>query len=364
MAKRPIKVIKKDGTPVKKRDPALPDKELLRLYRTMVQVRRMNERGMKLQRQGRINFFIGSLGQEAIHIGAGHALEDRDWYFPHYRDPGVALLRGASIESMFHQMYGNAEDPIKGRQMPNHYSYADLNYVSISSPLSTHIPQATGAAYAAKLLGDEAVSMVSFGDGSTSEGDFHSGLNFAGVWNTPTVFLCQNNGYAISVPNEKQTASDSFAMKAEAYGFEGVLVDGNDVLACYHVAREAVEKARAGEGPTLIEAVTFRMGPHSSSDDPSKYVPDAKFEEWQQRDPLNRFAEYLEHKGVLDEEGRQEIQDEVDAEISAAIEAAESAGSAPPHADIFNEVYAEMPWHLREQYEELMEFVDADEEDA
>jgi 2-oxoisovalerate dehydrogenase E1 component alpha subunit len=353
------RAIQEDGSPIKGADPELSDKKLIEMYRTMRTVRTMNERGMKLQRQGRINFFVGSLGQEAVHTGAGAALAEDDWYFPHYRDPGVALLRGASLESMVHQMYGNAEDPIKGRQMPNHYSYDDQNFVSISSPISSHVPSAVGAAYAAKIQGDDVVTMASFGDGSTSEGEFHSGMNFAGAWETPTVFLCQNNGYAISVPVEKQTASETFAQKAEAYGFEGVRVDGNDILAVYDAAREAVEKAREGGGPTLVEAVTFRMGPHSSSDDPDKYVPEEMFDEWADKDPLDRFEEYLRKRGVLDEEDVERIQKEIDDEWEAAVDAAEEAGP-PDHEDIFDEVYADMPWHVQEQYDELQRFVGDD----
>ena len=351
-------VLKGDGSDWDKaREPALKDADLKRMYATMVRVRMLNERGMNLQRQGRINFYIGSEGQEAVHVGGGAALEGGDWYFPHYRDPGVALLRGATIEQMVHQLFGNAKDMTKGRQMPNHFSFKDQNFFSISSPLTTQVPQAVGAAYGMKLKKTGQVAMTSFGDGSTSEGDFHVGLNFAAVWKAPCVFLCNNNQYAISVPVHLQTASETFAQKAEAYGFTGVRVDGNDVLAVYAACRAAVEKARKGEGPTLIEAFTFRMGPHSSSDDPKRYVNPADLQHWGAKDPILRFRNYLVKKGVWSDKQETDLVESVKAEIQAAIKAAEET---PPPAleDLFTDVYAEMPWHLEAQLQELKESVE------
>ncbi|MDX1611235.1 MAG: thiamine pyrophosphate-dependent dehydrogenase E1 component subunit alpha, partial [Candidatus Thermoplasmatota archaeon] len=238
----PLQVLGMDGK-ANGQVPSIPKEKLLRMYKAMRATRLLNERGMTLQRQGRINFYIGSEGQEAAHVGFGAAFQDDDWYFPHYRDAGVAIDRGASLTQMVHQCFGTEKDIIQGRQMPNHFSFKDLGFYSISSPLSTHIPHAVGAAYAARVKGEDVVTGASFGDGSSSEGDFHVALNFAGVWKTPTVFLCQNNQWAISVPSEKQTASESYAIKAKAYGFEGVRVDGNDVLAVYQAAQDAIEKA-------------------------------------------------------------------------------------------------------------------------
>jgi pyruvate dehydrogenase E1 component alpha subunit len=335
--------------------PDLDDETLLDMYEAMVATRRMNERGMKLQRQGRIHFYVGSMGQEATHVGFGAALDEDDWYFPHYRDPGVALLRGASIEQMLHQCYGTDEDRIQGRQMPNHYAFEELNYYSISSPIATQIPHAVGAAYAADLEGDDVVTGVGFGDGSTSEGDFHVAMNFAGAWETPTVFLCENNQWAISVPTDKQTGAETFAQKADAYGFEGVRVDGNDVLALYETAREAVETARSGGGPTMIEAVTYRMGPHSSSDDPDRYVPEDELEAWANRDPIDRFRTFLVEQGTLTETEDEQLREEIDEEIDAGIEAAEEAD--PPTVDsLVEDVYEDVPWHLREQADDLKRF--------
>ena len=351
-------VLKGDGSDWdKSREPSLKDAELKAIYATMVRVRMLNERGMNLQRQGRINFYIGSEGQEAVHVGAGAALARDDWYFPHYRDPGVALLRGASIESMVHQLFGDAKDMTKGRQMPNHFSYKEQNFFSISSPLTTQVPQAVGAAYGMKLKKTNQVAMTSFGDGSTSEGDFHVGMNFAGVWKTPCVFLCNNNQYAISVPVHLQTASETFAQKAEAYGFPGVRVDGNDVLAVYAASKAAVEKARKGDGPTLIECFTFRMGPHSSSDDPKRYVNPADLQFWGQKDPILRFRNYLVKKGVWSDKQENELVEATKAEIQAAIKAAEET-PLPDVEDLFTDVFEEMPWHLKAQLQELKESVE------
>jgi 2-oxoisovalerate dehydrogenase E1 component alpha subunit len=341
----------------KAREPALKDEELRAIYETMVRVRMLNERGMNLQRQGRINFFIGSEGQEAVHVAAAAALQPTDWWFPHYRDPGVALYRGATVESMVHQLYGDAKDPIKGRQMPNHFAYKDQNFFSISSPLTVRVPQAVGTAYGMKLKRTKEICVSSFGDGSTSEGDFHVGLNFAGVWKVPCVFLCNNNQYAISVPLRLQTASETIAQKAEAYGFEGVRVDGNDVLAVYAAMKTAADKARAGHGPTLIEAVTFRMGPHSSSDDPKRYVNPADLQAWAQKDPLLRYRNYLTRKGVWDQRREDDLLARTKDEIQKAIEAAE-ATPAPDVIEMFRDVYAEMTPQLEQQYQELQESVE------
>ena len=339
------------------REPALKDDALRHIYATMVRVRMLNERGMNLQRQGRINFYIGSEGQEGVHIPAGAALEPQDWYFPHYRDPGVALLRGATIEAMVHQLFGNAKDMTKGRQMPNHFSFAEQRFFSISSPLTTQVPQAVGAAYGMKIRRTNEIAMTSFGDGSSSEGDFHVGMNFAGVWKAPCVFLLNNNQWAISVPSEKQTASATYAQKAEAYGFEGVRVDGNDVLAVYAASKMAADKARAGRGPTLIECFTFRMGPHSSSDDPKRYVNPNEYVVWGAKDPILRFRNYLTKKGVWDQRREDELVARTKDEIQAAIKAAEE--TSPPDVEaLFTDVFEELPWHLKEQLGELKESVE------
>lgn len=237
--------------------------------------------------------------------------------------------------------------------MPNHFGDKSLNYVTPSSPVATQISQATGAAMASKILDDRNVVLVFFGDGATSTGDFHAGLNFAGVFQAPVIFLCQNNQYAISVPVKKQTASDTIAIKAKAYGFEGVRVDGNDILAVYRTVKDAVDRARNGEGPTLIESVTYRMGPHSTSDDPTRYRDAAEVEEWKKRDPVERFRLYLFKKNLLTQQEDQAIRERVTKEIDDAVAQAEKY--PPPSIEsMFEDVYASMPWNLKEQMEESL----------
>ncbi|MSR63676.1 MAG: hypothetical protein EXS08_14690 [Planctomycetes bacterium] len=351
---QPLQVIQPDGG-VNGYDPKLSEAELLHCYRAMLLVRAFDAICLKLQRSGRIGFSIPNEGIEATQVGAASALKKSDWIFPSYRDFGMALYHGVPALEMMHNMFGNAQDGAKGRQMPVHFSFVQpIHFVSISSPIGTHIPQAVGAAHAAKLRGEDTVFLASFGDGGTSSLGFHSGLNFAGVWKSPVVFLCQNNGWAISCPVEEQTASDGFAIKGEAYGIPGVVVDGNDLFAVRKVTLEAVVRARAGGGPTLIEAQTFRMGGHSTSDDPKRYVPPEQFEYWKKRDPLARFEKYLEAAGLLNAAKSEALRKEVEAEIAAAARAAEQVG--PPGLEtVFSDVYAEIPTHIRKQGEGLFD---------
>src|SRR5688572_29167923 len=293
-----LTVIEPDGR-TNGHDHGMSTEELVHCYRTMLAVRVFDDTSMKLQRSGRIGFSIPNKGVEATQVGAASALEKTDWIFPSYRDFGMALYHGVKPVEMMHNMFGNALDGARGRQMPVHFSFVEpIHFYSISSPIGTHLPQAVGAAYASKLRGEDTVHLASFGDGGTSSLGFHSGLNFAGVWKAPVVFLCQNNGYAISCPVEEQTASDGFAVKGKAYGVPGVVVDGNDLLAVRKAMLDAVARARAGGGPTLIESRTFRMGGHSTSDDPSRYVPKELLESWAKKDPVPRFERYLESRGL------------------------------------------------------------------
>ncbi|HTD80585.1 MAG TPA: pyruvate dehydrogenase (acetyl-transferring) E1 component subunit alpha [Thermoplasmata archaeon] len=348
-----FRIVKADGSFDAALDPRLPEKDLLSLYRGMLLVRTLDNRMLSLQRQGRIGFYVPSTGQEACQIGAMYPLKKEDWVFPAYREPGAGLWRGFPLPLLVHSFFGDAEDLSKGRQMPNHYGNKDVNLVSVSSPVGTQISLSVGAAWAAKIRGDKIVALTFFGDGATSEGDFHAGMNFAGVFKTPSIFFCQNNQWAISVPVSAQTASKTLAIKAHAYGFEGVRVDGNDVLAVIEVTSQAVEKARAGGGPTLIEAVTYRMGPHSSSDDPTRYRPAAQVEEWRRKDPITRFKAYLEKRDLWDEIDDGHLQKELDDLVTDAIRVAEK--TPPPALEtVFTDVYAEIPPHLREQMEEFM----------
>lgn len=353
MTEKALQVIGVDGRAGKKASPGLDKKALRRLYRLMVLIRTLDERGMTLQRQGRIGFYVPSWGQEAAQVGASEALEPTDWVFPTYRDPGMFLHRGFPLRQFVAQLYGNSQDLNKGRQMPNHFAAAEQRCMSISSPIATQIPQAVGVAMAARIRGDKTIALVSFGDGGTSEGDFHVAMNFGGVFKAPVVFFCQNNQYAISVPRESQTGSADFAVKARSYGFEGVKVDGNDVLAVYQATKQAADKARSGGGPTMIEAVTYRMGPHSSSDDPTRYRSEAELEEWRAKDPIDRLRGHLEKIRAWDEGFEKEVRESTKEEVADAIKAEEKVGP-PPWETIFTDVYAKMPRHIAEQLDELV----------
>ena len=348
METRLLTALRDDGTVDPAVDPSLSPEELLLLFRKMLLLRALDDKAVILQRAGRIGFFVPSSGQEAAEIGSGYAIRDGDWVFPSYRDHGVALLRGYPLATLVGQLFGNASDAIKGRQMPNHWCDRAARVVSVSSPVATQLPQAVGAGYAAKLRGEKIAVIAYFGDGGSSTGAFHVGMNFAGVFRTPTVFFCCNNQYAISLPFAKQTASASIAGKAAAYGFDGVRVDGNDLLAVHKVTRDALDKARAGGGPTLVEAVTYRMGPHSTSDDPSRYRTQEECDAWGEKDPFRRVTRHLARLGILDDEGSKRLAEEAREEVAGAVKDCETSPPVPPES-LLEDVYAEIPWHLAEQ---------------
>jgi pyruvate dehydrogenase E1 component alpha subunit len=347
-----FRVLDEANRPNQKVEPKLSKEVSLRMYRQMQMTRFYDERGMLLQRQGRIGFYVPSFGQEAIQIGTVAALKQNDWIFPSYREPGVFISRGASLFDMLCNLWGNASDVCKGRQMPNHYSFSDLRLFSVSSPISTQVIQAVGASLASKLRKEKDVAITYFGDGGTSENDFHTGLTFAGVMKTPTVFICTNNQFAISVPTSKQTAAERIADKAIGYGMPGIAVDGNDVLAVYSATQEAVDRARRGEGPTLIECVTFRMGPHSSSDDPTRYRDSKMFDAWAKRDPIHRFRQYLEAKKLWDQKKQEELEKELKAILAEAVEKAEKE-PLPGIETLFEDVYEHPTAQLLRQKEAL-----------
>lgn len=347
-------VLREDDTADPALMPEISDADLKALYRTMVMTRVFDQRMITLQRQGRLGFYLGSLGEEAASVGSAFSLWPEDWIFPCYREQGAYLWRGVTVQEMANQCYGNGLDWTKGRQMPVHYSFRHKNIVSISSPLTVQLPQAVGAAWAAKLRKDPIVTLTYLGEGASSQGDFHVGLNFAGVYKTPTIFFLRNNGWAISTPREVQTASENFAMKANAYGFEGVLVDGNDLLAVIVATKRAADKARSGGGPTLIEAVTYRVGGHSTSDDPSVYRKDEEVKAWEAKDPIARFQRFLAKRGLWTPEWELEIQEACKAEVLAAAENAEKA-PAPAPETIFDDVFSDVPRFLQEQRAELMD---------
>ncbi len=332
--------------------PDVSDAKLKRIFEKMLLVRVMDERMMRLQRQGRLGFYMKSIGEEASHFAVSVLKED-DWIYPSYREQGAWFWRDYTVDQYINQLFGNIEDPVKGRQMPVHHSANWANLVSISSPVGTQIPQAVGTAHAAKLKGKDDCCMVYFGEGTSSTGAFHVGLNFAGVMKAPVIFLCRNNGYAISVPEEKQTAAHSFASKGIGYGMPGIQVDGNDILAVIKVSEEAVARARAGLGPTLIELRTYRIEGHSSSDDPSVYRPDDEPAIWEKKDPLKRLRGYMKTRGIYDSTEEERIKASHNSAIDSAIAKVDVLGP-PPVESIFDDVYESMPWYLKEQREYLL----------
>jgi pyruvate dehydrogenase E1 component alpha subunit len=348
-------VLREDGTA----DPGevrLSREELLGLYRWMVLNRQLDERMITLQRQGRIGFYIGSIGEEATIIGSAAGMLERDWIFPCYREHGAALLRGMPLVTFMCDLLGNAGDAMKGRQMPCHEAWAPGRFTSISSPIATQVPQAVGAAWAARIRREDMVAITYFGEGATSANDFHTGVNFAAVAKVPVVFVCRNNGWAISVPREKQTASETIAQKAIAYGIRGERVDGNDLLAVWNATRRARERAAKGEGPTLLECVTYRVEGHSTSDDPRAYRPPELVEPWRKKDPILRLRKFLAGQGFLDEAADARLQESVRDELLRALKEAEAFAAKPPIESLFEDVYAEP---LRQQREQLLELSEA-----
>lgn len=344
-------LIDKHGKPVGDL-PAYEADWLLGLYRWMTMVRCVDQRMLKLQRAGRIGFVGSMLGMEAGMIGTAAALKAQDWMWSGLREGGAALMRGLPLSEYVAQMYCNSNDTAKGRQMCNHLQHKGSNYPSWSSVIGTQIPHGVGAAFAAKRTGSDEVHGIYFGDGATSSNGFHSGMNFAGVWKVPAVFVCVDNGWAISVPSCEQTASTEYEKKGEAYGMPGIKVDGNDVLATYEAMKACVERARAGEGPSLLVVKTYRLMGHSSSDDPTKYRDADEVQSWEERDPIERFKTFLEGRGLLKEGDAAKLLDETYAEIDSVIHA-EEAAAPMPHRSLVEDVYAEVPTHLRKQYNEF-----------
>jgi len=349
----PVRVLGDDGSLHSERDPGLSPAQIVELYRHLVTTRIVDERLLMLQRQGRIGFHVGSLGEEAAIVGPAYALAPQDWLFPCYREFGAALLRGLGFERLMDNVFGNAGDTVQGRQMPDHYTYRRGNFASTSSPVGTQLPHAVGAAWAAKLRGEDVAALAYFGDGATSTGDFHSALNFAAVFRVPAIFLCRNNGWAISTPVSRQAATTTLAERAVAYGVPGVRVDGNDALALVAVTREARERGVRGEGPTLIEAVTYRMGAHTSTDDPHRYRAERDLKPWVERDPIERVRRYLTRRGDWNQSLEDDLRTEVDGRLRLAVAAAE-ATRMPPLESLHEDVFAELSWNLEEQRTQLL----------
>lgn len=333
--------------------PTPSDKEMLAIWRAMLTTRLLDDRMMKLQRQGRVAFVGTATGLEAAIHGSAAAFAPEDWIFSGLREGGAAVQRGMPLAEYVAHMFGNKEDTAKGRQMPNHFQCREVNFPSWSSVIGTQLPHATGVALAFQRRGERRVVAAYCGDGATSSSGFHSALNFAAVWKAPTVFVVIDNGWAISVPSAKQTAARSYGAKARAYGMPGADVDGNDFVAVYGATRAAAERARAGGGPSLICLRSYRMGGHSSSDDPARYREQAEVDYWAKRDPLALAEDFLSSRGLLSPAGRKEASEEIGAAIAAAVARAESAGP-PPLESLVEDVYATPSRHLTRQVIEAL----------
>jgi len=340
-----LHVLDESGRAAPDLDPGLDDASLRTLYERMVRTRAVDAKALKLQRQGRLGTYAPSLGHEAAQVGLASAMTKDDWFFPYFRDLGVYVTLGYPLADYYHFWMGNEA----GLRTPD-----GLNVFPVAIPVASQIPQAAGAALALKLRKLGGAVVVTFGDGGTSEGDFHEGLNFAGVFRTPNVFVCVNNQFAISVPRSRQSAAATLAQKAVAYGFPGVQVDGNDVLAVFAAVREALATARSGGGPTLIEAFTYRMGDHTTADDASRYRAKEEVQEWERRDPLIRFRLHLEHKGLWSEAFEKEVQAAAADMVEKAVAEAEAKPSATPE-DVFAYTYATMPPDLAAELAALKE---------
>jgi len=346
-----FQLLREDGTPVD--DDALAgfDRELARrLFEGMLRIRVTDARMMALQRQGRIGFYGEAMGQEAAVVGSAAVSQPEDWIVPALREAGVGLYRGMTLDSYIAQIFGNAADVTKGRQMPCHPCDREHHYVVMSSCVSTQVPHAVGIAMAMRIAGDRGrVCFGYMGDGGTSEPDFHVALNFAGVQKAPCVLICQNNQWAISTPGHLQTAAETIACKGLGYGVEALRADGNDVLAVHEVVKYAADKARRGDGPTFIELLTYRVSAHSSSDDPSRYRDEKVTEVWRhEKDPLRRMEAWLLRRGWLVAGEREALAAQIEADVRDAITRQEQIG-APPLETIVEDVFEEPSWNLREQ---------------
>src|SRR4030043_56685 len=336
-----LSILNERGEVDKSLEPDIPEDLLLKLHRAMLLGRRFDERLLSLQRQGRIGTFAPITGQEASQLGGAAALLPSDYFAPSFRETAAQIYRGAPMEAIILNFGGYNEGALlikEGNDLP------------VAVPVSSQVPHAVGIAWGIKYRKKSNVVMTFFGDGGTSEGDFHEGMNFAAVYQAPVVFVCQNNQWAISVPRSRQTHSKTIAQKALAYDMPGIQVDGNDILAVYSAAKEAIDRARSGGGPSLIECITYRMMMHTTADDPKRYRKDEEVEEWRKRDPIMRFQKYLKDKGLLSDQKIGELEAQIKAEIQQAVEHAEDLMKKyndPLH--MFEHAYAEMPPHLKEQ---------------
>ena len=343
-----FRVLRDDGSADPASDPFLSREQLAAMHRQMRRLRVLEARMVVLQRQGRVGFYGSCTGQEATPIATGFALAPEDWVFPALRESAIMLVRGFPLASYIAQVFGNSRDLLKGRQMPSHMSGRSVNQVSWSSCIGPQIPQAVGCAMAMQRAKKREIAVGFSGDGATSQPDFHNAMTFAARFSAPCLIICQNNHWSISVPTAKQTASATIAVKGRAYGIPSVRVDGNDVLAVYVAVRDAAARAREGAGPSFIECVTYRMGAHSTSDDPTRYRSNEEVESWAKKDPLDRLERYLRRAGLLDDSALSVLDEELKAEVERAIDEVEPA-PPPTREQMFDDVYENAPWSLDEQ---------------
>jgi pyruvate dehydrogenase E1 component alpha subunit len=350
-----VQILDEKGNVDKTLEPQISESDLIRLYRSMLISRAADQKMLNMQRQGRIGTFAPCVGQEAVSAGATLAMKDTDWFVGAFREMPGRYLRGEPIANAFLTWNGFEEG----------YTFEKgTRTLPISIVIASQLPIAVGLTYAMRMKGEkETVAVVFFGDGATSEGNFHETLNFASVWQVPVIFICQNNGWAISTPISKQTHSRTIAQKALAYDMPGVQVDGNDVLAMFSATKTACDRARSGGGPTLIEAVTYRLWMHTTADDPSRYRTDEEVKEWEKRDPIPRFKKYLESKGYLNEQNQKELEESINIEINQAVEKFESMKDFKPDAP-FDYIFANRPYEIEKQRADFLENLRRDNENG
>ena len=340
-----IQILDENGKIDEKLKPKLGNADLKKIYDMMVLTRAFDDKALKLQRQGRLGTYAPMKGQEACQIASGFALGKEDWVFPAFRENGLHMMMGIPAENLYRYWLGDE----RGMQIPE-----NVKTFPVSITVGAHMIHAVGAGMAFNIKKEKKVALTYFGDGATSEGDFHEAMNFAGAFNAPVVFICQNNQWAISVPVKEQTKSKTLAQKAIAYGFEGVQVDGNDVFAVYLATKNAIDKARRGGGPTMIECFTYRLADHTTSDDAKKYRKESEVKGWEKKDPITRFEKYLLKKKVISEKYVKEIRERSVKEIEEAVVKSEETKLYAP-GEIFEFMYAEKTKQLEEQQKQMLE---------
>ena len=352
-----LKVLQQDGIPYPGAElPEIDQALATKVYKTLAFHRVLDERMVAAQRQGRVSFYMAALGEEATTVGGAAALKDQDMIMAQYREQGALMFRGFPLEQFMNQMFSNEKDLGKGRQMPIHYGSNELNYMTISSPLGTQIPQASGYAYGQKLQGLDAVTICYFGEGAASEGDFHAGLNMAAVHKAPVIFFCRNNGYAISTPSDEQYVGNGIASRGVGYGIKTIRIDGNDILAVMKAVQLAREYALKESAPVIIEAMSYRLGAHSTSDDPSGYRTREEEAKWQAHDPILRMKNWMLAQEWWDEAQETELFEGLREEVLAAVKVAEKIDK-PELQEMVNDVYDVPPKHLQDQLDALAEHI-------